>query len=107
MSSWASNPPILRCVAKTHKPVRENGLPQSRLIVGTAKGLTTALGEMISDQIEPIIRICPEKYEAGSTKEVMRLIEETKAEIKESHRGEEIVVASMDVLAFYPSLDQQ
>ena len=30
VSSWASDPPILRCVAKTHKPVGEGGIPKSR-----------------------------------------------------------------------------
>ena len=45
MSSWACDSPILRCVAKTHKPAGENGVPQSSPIVGACKGLTTAPGQ--------------------------------------------------------------
>ena len=44
-SSWACDPPILRCVAKTHKAVGQGGILKLRTIVGASKGLTTSLGE--------------------------------------------------------------
>ena len=56
VSSWAGDPPNLRCVAKTHKEVGKEGVPKSRPIVGATKGLTTAIGELLSDIIEPIAR---------------------------------------------------
>ena len=52
MSSWACDVPVLRCVAKTHKAA-QNGVPKSRPIVGASHGLSTAIGELISDIIEP------------------------------------------------------
>ena len=57
-------------------------VPKSRLIVGATKGLTIALGEMISDLIELIARVCPEQSEAQSTEDLMREIEETNVKIK-------------------------
>ena len=92
---------------KTHKPVGPKGVPKSRPIVGATRGLTTALGEMISDVIEPIARVSPEQSEAQSTEELMREIEETNKELRDLKSGEGIVVASMDVSALYPSLDQR
>ena len=105
ISSFACDPPVLRCVAKTHKPVGDNGVPESRPIVGAIQGLTTALGEMISDLIELITRMCPEQSEAQSTEELMRDIQNINSNNK-NKSGKEIVVASMDVSALYPSLDQ-
>ena len=46
------------------------------------KGLTIALGEMISDLIELIARVFPEQSEAQSTEDLMREIEETNVKIK-------------------------
>ena len=48
-SSWACDPPILRATAKTHKKTDDEGVPKSRPIVGAARGLTTPLGETLSD----------------------------------------------------------
>ena len=92
-------------MAKTYKPVGGNGVPKLRPIVGATKGLTLALGEMILDLIELIARICPEQSEAQSTEELMREIQESYSKISDKS-GKEIVVASMDVSALYPSLDQ-
>ena len=92
-------------MGKTHKPTGDNGVPKSRPIVRATKGLTTSLVEMISDIIEPIARMNPEQSKAQSTEELMREIED--ANMKVGHRKmEEIVVASMDVSALYPSLDE-
>ena len=54
ISSWACDPPVLRCMAKTHKPLEADGVPKSRPVVGAAKGLTTALGDLLSDILEPL-----------------------------------------------------
>ena len=108
VSSWAQDPPVLRCVAKTHKPVGPDGIPKSRPIVAASEGLTTALGEILSDVIEPIARTRGEdehNYEAQSTEELMRDIEDTS--IKAEEEGwDDLVVGSMDVVALYPSIDQ-
>ena len=76
-------PPILRCVAKTHKPARPDGVPKSRPIVRAAKGLTTALEEMISDILELMSRIEDEEdVEALSTEELLRNIQEANDRLK-------------------------
>ena len=77
ISSNAYDPPILRCVAKTHEPVGKNGVPKSRPIIRAKKGLTTALDEMISDLVETIARLCLDPTEAQNIEKVMRIIEET------------------------------
>ena len=59
------------------------------------------------DIIEPIARTCPEELEAQSTEELMRQIEETNKRFRGLKSGNHVVVASMDVLALYPSLDQR
>ena len=57
VSSWAMEAPTLRSMAKTHKATGDNGVPKSRPIVGASKGLTTPLGELLSDLIEPVSRM--------------------------------------------------
>merc|ERR1711867_414439 len=64
VSSWASDPPIMRCLAKTHKPVGTDGVPKSRPVVGAAKGLTTSLGDLISDILEPLASVDQGRTEA-------------------------------------------
>ena len=61
VASWACDPPVLRAMAKTNKKVDMNGLPKSRPIVGTARGLTTPLGETLSDLIEPVAKARTQK----------------------------------------------
>ena len=71
ISSWAADPPIMRCQAKTHKPPTSDGTPKSRPIVGAAHGLTTAIGDMISDILTPLARGDPSQTEAQSTEELL------------------------------------
>ena len=86
ISSWACDPPFMRCTAKTHKPVGPEGVPKSRPIVGASKGLTTALGELVSDILEPVARVEPDPKEAQSTEELMSAIKEAKPQ-NERERG--------------------
>ena len=51
LSSWAGDAPGMRATAKTHKGPGEDGVPKSRPIVRACRGLTTPLGELISDLI--------------------------------------------------------
>ena len=53
-TTWAQDPPTLRCVAKTHKPVLNDGTPKTRPIVSATRGMGTALGEVLSDLVTPI-----------------------------------------------------
>ena len=64
MSSWACDPPILRAVAKTHKATDPEGNPKSRPMVGVARGLTTPLGEQLSDLLDPVARSRDRVWEA-------------------------------------------
>ena len=74
LSSWACDPPVLRATAKTHKAVGADGKPKSRPIVGAARGLTTPLGELLSNILEPIAKSKEKIWEAQSTEEVLRMI---------------------------------
>ena len=96
----------MRCTAKTHKAVGPGGIPKSRPIVGASKGLTTALGELVSDILEPVARAEPDPKEAQSTEELMSAIKEANLKMKEKEVNE-CVIGSMDVEALYPSLDQR
>ena len=63
-SSWACDPLILRYVPKTQKPLGPNGVPKSRPVVGAARGLTTALGELLSDMMESMTRTVDDSIDA-------------------------------------------
>ena len=52
LTSWAEDAPTLREVAKTHKALHPNGIPKLRPIVGASTGLTTYVGDLVSDLIE-------------------------------------------------------
>ena len=98
MSSWACDPPVLRCTAKTHKPVGSGGIPKSRPIVGASKGLTTGLGEIISDILEPLASSVLDPREAQSTEELLRLIEEANYKLQ-GENIQQCTIGTMDVEA--------
>ena len=75
--------PIMRYLPKTHKPTGPEGIPKSRPVVGAAKGLTTAIGDLIADLIEPLAKIEPESTEAQSIEELLRKIQEVNKILKE------------------------
>ena len=106
VSSWACDPPVMRCLPKTHKPLGPNGIPKSRPVVGASKGITTAIGDLISDIIEPLAKVEPEKTEAQSTEELLRGIQEANKTLQEV-AAPEVMLACMDVTALYPSIDQE
>ena len=106
LSSYACDPPTLRVVAKTHKPPDMEGCPKSRPIVGASRGLTTPIGETLSDIIEPVSLARENIWESQSTEEVLRKIKEANLELKKEE-AKEIMVGSLDVEALYPSIDQK
>ena len=106
LSSYACDPPTLRAVAKTHKPPNKEGCPKSRPIVGASRGLTTPLGETLSDIIEPVSLARETVWESQSTEEVLRKIKEANAML-EKEGAREIMLGSLDVEALYPSIDQK
>ena len=69
--------------------------------MGASKGLTTPLGEVLSDLIVPITLIKTETREAQSTEEVLRSIEDAKIKLK-GGKVEGMAIGSMDVKALYP-----
>ena len=98
-------PPILRATAKTHKKAGNEVLPKSQPIVGAARGLTTPLGETLSELLEPVAKARTHKWEAQATEKVLRTIENANTRLEENG-VKEIVVGSLDVIALYPSIDQ-
>ena len=75
-----------------------DGIPKSWPIVGASKGLTTGLGEMISDMLEPVASSVEDPREAQSTKELMRSIMEANRGLAEESITH-CLVDSMDVEA--------
>ena len=67
ISSWACDPPVLRYLAKIHKPLELEIIPKSRPIVRDPKSLTTDLGELVLDILEPMTRAVDDQREAKST----------------------------------------
>ena len=105
LSSWAKDAPVMRATAKTHKPPGRR-VPKSRPIVGASKGLTTPLGELFLDLVEPVSRMDMESREARSTENVLKIGEENLR--MKSDQVKDIDVGSMmDVVALYPSIDQE
>ena len=96
----------MTAVAKTHKATDSNGNPKSRPIVGAARGLTTPLGELLSDILEPVAKARPRQWEAQSTEEVLRNIRDTN-QVLLQRQVSELMVGSMDVKSLYPSIDQR
>ena len=92
-------------MAKTHKATDPEGVPKSRPIVGAARGLTTPLGEQLSDILEPVAKGRDVIWESQSTEEVLRKIKEAN-EALEREKVKDIMVGSLDVEALYPSIDQ-
>ena len=83
LSSWACDPPILRATVKTHKDVDGEGLSKSRPIVGGGRGLTTPLGETLSDLLDPVENARPQQWKAQSMEEVLKMIQETNTKLEE------------------------
>ena len=71
--------------------------------MGASKGLTTPIGELISDLIVPITKRKGTSRESQSTEEVMRAIEEVNAKLRDSG-AQDIALGSMDIKALYLSL---
>ena len=67
--------------------------------------MTTPLGETLSDLIEPVSKARQCQWEAQSTEEVIRKIEDTNEKLA-NLKIQDAVVGSLDVIALYPSIDQ-
>ena len=89
-----------------NKPVGKDGIPKSRPVVGAHKGLTTAIGDLLADILEPLASTEPLKTEAHSTEELLRAIQEANSTL-EGVDVDSVVLASMDVVSLYPSIDQK
>ena len=83
-------------MAKTHKATDPEGNPKSRPIVGAARGLTTPLGEQLSDFLEPVARSRDQIWEAQSTEEVLRKIKEANQVLREN-KVKDFMLGSLDV----------
>ena len=53
-SSEAEAVPLLTIGIKTHKPVKENGDPEARAIIGASCCTTSRPGDIIADVLEPV-----------------------------------------------------
>ena len=60
-----------------------NGIPKTRPIVGASSGLTTYIGDFVSDLIEPLAKKKPDSTEAQSTEKVRRIIKDASTKTKE------------------------
>ena len=74
-------------------------------VVGAPKGITTAIRDLISNIIEPLAKLVTDGKEAQSTEELLRGVPEANEHLTEVPVLE-VVPASIDVTALYPSIDQ-
>ena len=105
LGSKAADVPVLKLLAKVHKPLSPDGHPQSRPVVAAASGLSSRVGDMVADVLGPMVLAQTPRMEDQSTEEVLAQLEEAEQAIRESGL-DNTVVGSLDVCALYPSLDQ-
>ena len=106
LGSSASDVPTLKLLVKVHKPLTPDGHPQSRPVVAAASGLSSRVGDMVADILEPLVVAQTPRMEDQSTEEVLAQLEEAEQAIRDAGL-DNTVVGSLDVRALYPSLDQR
>ena len=106
ITTWAQHPPVLRSMAKTHKPPNPDGTPKTRPVVGASSGLGTGLGELLSDLVRPVSQARGSQSECQSTEEMVSRIEEANQRLQDE-QVQDLMVGSLDVVALYPSIDQK
>ena len=74
-------------------------------MVAAATGLSSRVGEVVAEILEPIVIAKLPRMEDQSTEEVIAQLEEAEVSVRESGVCN-TVVGSLDVRALYPSLDQ-
>ena len=67
----------------------------------SGNSLTTGLGEILSDLIEPVSRSRKQQREPQSTEEVLRKIQDTNQRLMEE-KIKNVAIGSLDVEALYP-----
>ena len=105
-SSKAEDPPTMKILPKIHKDPTPQGHPQSRPVVTAATDMSSRVGDVLSDIIEPVILLATPRFEDKSTEEAISQLEEAATAIKNDNcKGS--MVGSLDVRSLYLSMDQQ
>ena len=103
--SRAEDVPTMKVLPKVHKLLSASGHPQSRPVVTAASGISSRVGDLISDFLEPLVGMDVPRLEDQSTEEVLAQLEQAETAIRDAGLTD-TVVGSLDVRALYPSLDQ-
>ena len=106
LGSVSEDVPTLKLLVKIHKPLGEEGHPQSRPFVAAATGLSSRAGDVLADFLEPMVITDLPRMEDKSTKEVLAQLEEAETTIREAGWSD-TMVGSLDVQALYPSLHHE
>ena len=104
--SEALDAPMLKLLPKVHKSVTPQGHPQSRPVVAAQSGITSRVGDILSDFLGPLIHLQTPRMEDQSTEEVLAQLSEAQEEIVKTG-SRSVMVGSLDVKSLYPSLDQE
>ena len=106
VASSAEDAATLKLLPKTHKPLRPQGYPQSRPVVAAASGMSSRAGDLVSEFLDPLVYLTTPRFEDRSTEEVLSQLEEAQSQIRQD-KETDVMVASLDVKALYPSLHQE
>ena len=86
LNDTAAVPPMYPLI-KDHKKPGEGGIPRTRPVVAGNKGMNLHLNELLSDILEPIVALAKENYEAISTEDSLRSIDDMNQVLRE--RGQD------------------
>ena len=84
VGSEAEDAPTLKIMPKVHKPLNQEGIPQSRPVVAAASGLSSRAGDILADFLAPIVCLYTPRMEDKSTEEVLAQLEETQKMLVET-----------------------
>ena len=104
-SSDAEAVPLLKLGIKTHKPVKENGDPECRIIIGASNCTTSRPGDIIADVLEPVAWNGGQNAsneECQSTEEMLSMIEEASDKLEKE--GMDPMTMSLDVKKLYNNM---
>ena len=96
--------PVLSLMLKDHKELKEGMLP-TRPVCGTSSSINGELSEYLSNIVDSI-NDCPETKKVISCEEVCGKLDDLNMKVIEDEVDmSEVMIASLDATALYPSLN--
>ena len=98
-SSWVV--PTLRITPKLHKKNKDNGMPHTRPLVGASNCMSSRCSEIVADVLDVLIEAGTD-FESNSTEDTLNKVENAEKIIEQ--KGKNVINASADVVALFPSI---